>query len=173
MTPARNNGVRIEAHSVDLLKMKDSSELSKMDLKIEQETKLNPRLIMHGVPCGLYVREVEDQIVALNVKKEDRSKEKIIYMFPIKNNRATTSCIVEVTPEIRNMLLKERHIYINYSVCSLSDHVRVLQCFKCLAFGHFAKNCKSAALCGHCAGNHELKDCTKRMETATCGNCKK
>lgn len=133
ITLARNNGVRIEAHSVDLTKMKDSSELVKAGLKIEQEIKLNPRLIIHGVPHGLFAGEVESEIVALNLKEQDKSKVhlQVVYIFPPKSNRTTTNCIVEcLTPDIRSLLLREKHVYINYSACSFSDHVRVLQCFK-------------------------------------------
>ena len=117
--------------------------------------------------------EVEKEIIALNLKSCNESDVKVIYMFPNKNNRRTTSCVIEVSSGIRNLLLKEKHIFIKYSACSFSDHIRVLQCFKCLAFGHMAKDCKSSAMCGHCAGGHELRNCDKRAEAPTCGNCKR
>ena len=33
-------------------------------------------------------------------------------------------------------------IFIDYSVCKVTDYIRVIQCFECFAFGHFAKHCK-------------------------------
>lgn len=173
ISSARGNGVRIEAHSVNLTKMMDSKELARAGFRVERETKFNPRLIIHGVPCRLTTAEVESEIVALNLTNHDGAKVKVLYRFPPKENRSTTSCIIEVSPDVRNLLLKEKHIYINYSACRFSDHVRVLQCFKCLAFGHCAKDCKLSALCGHCAGEHELRDCTRRGEAASCGNCRR
>ncbi|XP_011686376.1 PREDICTED: uncharacterized protein LOC105449078 [Wasmannia auropunctata] len=91
----------------------------------------------------------------------------------VRTDRRTTSCVIEVTPEIRNVLMKEEHIFIDYSVCRVTDYVRVTQCYKCLAFGHFANKCKLVALCGHCAGEHETKDCEDRRGRPVCGNCKR
>lgn len=148
-------------------------ELTRAGLKVEQETKLNPRLLVRGVPCELSAGDIEAEIIALNLKNQVKPTVKVVYIFPTKDNRRTTNCVIEVSPDIRSLLLREKHIYINYSACSLSDHVRVLQCFKCLAFGHFAGDCKSPALCGYCAGNHESKDFSKREVPSICGNCRR
>lgn len=34
-----------------------------------------------------------------------------------------------------------------------------------------AKNCKSKPSCGHCAGEHEMKDCEIKDQPPTCLNC--
>ena len=49
---------------------------------------------------------------------------------------------------------------------------RVKQCYQCLDFGHFAKNCvKAFRSCSHCAGAHAFDDCPKRAEPLCCVNC--
>lgn len=45
-----------------------------------------------------------------------------------------------------------------------------MQCLKCLAFGHFARECKSKATCGLCSGGHEMSVCT-RKDDLKCSNC--
>ena len=153
--------------------MENATALADAGLRLERENKLNPRLLIRGVPCGLSPEEIQANIVALNLKDQDINKVKVIYLFPPREKRKTTNCVIEVSPDIRNLLMRENHIFIGYSSCKFSDHVRVLQCYKCLAFGHFAKDCKSSPLCGHCAGRHELRDCDRRAEAAVCGNCRK
>lgn len=108
-----------------------------------------------------------------NLKNLDPSEAKLIYIFPARTGRRTTSCVIEVPPGIRSFLLKEGLVFINYSVCRISDYIRVLQCFKCLAFGHFAAKCRFAPLCGHCAGGHETKACPRDDADSVCGNCKR
>jgi len=46
ISSTRNNGVRIEAHSVNLNKMKNTQVLDKTELRLEQEIKTNPRFIV-------------------------------------------------------------------------------------------------------------------------------
>ncbi|XP_020298689.1 uncharacterized protein LOC109862930 [Pseudomyrmex gracilis] len=173
ITSTRNNGVRIEAATVDLPKIKDSAELAKAGLKVKQIAKSNPRLIVHGVPIGLNKEIIRSELIDLNLNSHDSPEVKVIYIFPPKTDRTTTSCIIEVPPDVRTMLRREQHVYINFSSCVFEDYVRVLQCYKCLAFGHLAKNCKGAALCGHCAGDHEMRDCHAKSEATTCGNCRR
>lgn len=77
--------------------------------------KLNPRLLVHRVSCELSAEDIESEIVALNLKDIAKSEVKVIYIFPPRNNRRTTNCIIEISPNVRSRLLNEKHIFINYS----------------------------------------------------------
>jgi hypothetical protein len=47
------------------------------------------------------------------------------------------------------------------------------QCYACQRFGHSSLHCNQAPRCVKCAGPHQAKDCTKKMEEdPTCANCK-
>lgn len=59
ISSVRNNGVRIEAHSVDLEKMEDSSILDSVGLKIVREAKTNPRMLIQVVPDGMSKRNLD------------------------------------------------------------------------------------------------------------------
>lgn len=96
---------------------------------------------------------------------------KVVYIFPTKPGRRTTSCVIEISPEIRKTLMVNGRIYLRYSACRFADYVRVLQCYRCLGFGHTAGGCKAAPVCGHCAESHELKDCKNKDLPPKCGNC--
>lgn len=44
------------------------------------------------------------------------------------------------------------------------------RCYRCQAFGHLAWACKEKARCGHCAAEHELRNCPPGMR-ARCLDC--
>ena len=97
---------------------------------------------------------------------------RIVYKFPARENRAASGCVVEVSSDIRKKLLSRDRIFLGWSACTVGDYVKVLQCYKCLSFGHIAKNCSGDAHCSHCSGRHETTACDKRNESPCCFNCK-
>ncbi|KAL6421397.1 hypothetical protein ACFW04_011790 [Cataglyphis niger] len=145
---ARDNGVRIEAISSDIEKIKAHSGLLKAGLR--GNMKLNPRLIIYGIPA-------EIDVVANDVK--------VLYIFSPKQDMHITSCILEVIPAVRRTLLGCEQIYLRYSACSFSDHVRIMQCYRCLSFGHIAKDCKGKLSYRHCVGAHGMKDCSNKDQS--------
>ncbi|KMQ84041.1 putative 50 kda protein in type i retrotransposable element r1dm [Lasius niger] len=168
----RNNGVRIEAFSPDMDKIKAHPGLATAGLMVQENLKIKPRLIVHGIPTDMSADEVSEELIAQNLSCDLGKDLKVIYVFPPKQDRRSTSCILEVTPAIRSVLLESGRIFLRYAVCAVADHIRILQCFKCLKFGHIAKNCKSKSSCGHCAGDHEMKNCEAKGQLPSCINCK-
>lgn len=116
--------------------------------------KLNPRLLVHGVSCELSADDIESEIVALNLKDIAKSEVKVIYIFPPRNNRRITNCIIEISPNVRSRLLNEKHIFINYSAA----FPIMLECFN-------VSNVWLLAILS--------RTCTKKTEDAVCGNCKR
>lgn len=49
---------------------------------------------------------------------------------------------------------------------------RPAQCFNCFRFGHLARDCKSASICGRCAGPHSTSNC-HCPKKSPCTNLKK
>ncbi|KMQ88324.1 rna-directed dna polymerase from mobile element jockey-like protein [Lasius niger] len=105
--------------------------------------------------------EIRSELMAQNLNNEQTKDLRIVYIFKPIQDRQTTSCIIEVSPGARKTLLKSGRIYLRYSACPFADHVRIVQCYKCLAFGHYAAACKAESACARCAGNHETRDCKK------------
>ena len=134
-----------------------------------ENIKVNPRIIVHGVPTEMPPEEIKTEIIAQNLDDAADQDLKVTNLYKPRNNRRVTSCVLEVSPIIRRVLLKNG-IYLHYITCTFADHVRILQCYRCLAFGHMAKECKAAPMCGHYSGTHEMKDCMKKMDPPRCGN---
>lgn len=65
------------------------------------------------------------------------------------------------------------HVSIYYVRCEVEKYVpKVLQCSKCLRFGHTDRNCKGKVRCSICAENHADSDCIKNVSEAKCVHCK-
>ena len=47
-----------------------------------------------------------------------------------------------------------------------------LICYRCSRWGHGVISCTGSARCGHCGGNHFLKECDKRDISPKCLHCK-
>lgn len=80
ITNARNNGIRIEAISLDLEKVRAHSELARAGLKIVENIKMNPRLIVHGVPSHMSTEEIKSELIAQNVDGDRGDELKVMYL---------------------------------------------------------------------------------------------
>lgn len=171
MTLARKKGVKIEADSPDIATVSEHPELAKAGLKVVTNIKYNPRLMVYGVPADMDEEEIQEELTSQNLENLKGPLVKVIYRYPAREGRDTTTCVIEVSPEVRSALLVRGKIYIRFAACAFRDYVRILQCYRCISFGHIAKNCEAKPACGNCAGEHELKDCKKEREEAKCCNC--
>lgn len=168
---ARNNAVRISADSPDIDRLKTHPGLKMAGLEVIENIKFNPRLMVRGIPTGMSAEEIREELILQNFNANEITDLKVIYVFPARDGRKTTSCVLEVSAGIRNVLKNKNKLYLRYSVCSVSDYVWIRQCYRCLAFGHLARNCESQPKCGHCAEAHEMKNCKVRKDQPKCGNC--
>lgn len=174
VTNVGKNGIKIEAIEPDIEKIKAHPRLVQAGLKVVENEKFNPRLIVFGVPSSLTADEIENDLIAQNLKGAyDKKREyiKLIYKFKPKENKQHTNCVIEVSPEIRKQLFTNRRIYLRFSACYFADYIRILQCYKCMAFGHLANDCKSRPICGHCSEPHQTRDCDRRGQPPVCCNC--
>lgn len=80
-----------------------------------------------------------------------------------------TVIITEVNAETREKLLEIGKVKIGWKICK--DYIRILRCFKCCGYYHFAKDCIKNETCGNCAGQHLTKEC--RNQEKKCVNCDK
>lgn len=162
--------VRIVAKDSEIDKIKNKLALSEAGLEVRQFEKLNPRLVIRGIPAdfdrGSFMRSLVNQ----NLSSGDERDIRIVYWFPV-GARSTTSVVIEVPPGIREGLLLQGRVYIGWSACGVADHVRVTQCYKCLSVGHIARNCRAGEdTCDHCGEHHESRACL-RKGTLRCHNC--
>lgn len=68
-------------------------------------------------------------------------------------------------------LIKRGAVIFGFSSCKVFEYVNIIQCFRCLRFGHFARECKNGPRCQLCTQNHEKKDCKAEVVISKCVNC--
>lgn len=155
ITKIRNNAIRIEACEADFDKLASISGLREAGLVVRRDAGLNPRVIVHGVPSSLSTEEIRSQLASQDVNGAEAKDIKVVYRYPARQGKPYSSCVVELRPETRKNFISAERVFLGWSACRVADHVRILQCFKCLGFGHLAANCAKAAHCGHCSEEHE------------------
>lgn len=166
----RECGVRMKIAGGDLEGLKKDVRLRESGLTVRLPSKLNPRMILHGVPASAAASDILQDLGQAGLADGEENDMKFVYRYPDRS-RATTSMVIEVGPATRARLLKTERLYIGLAVCRVEDHIRVLQCFKCLEFHHLAKDCKSKNdTCGNCAEQHETRRC-KFTGDYRCVNC--
>lgn len=167
----KNLGVRVIAETVDLENLKSSQELRDAGLMIRDKVLLRPRLLIRNVPNNIELNNVAEEICVRNLNAAAPNEIKVVFVYPQRNNRNDRDIVIEVSPSIRNQIINRGRIYIGYGACRVEDHLRVVQCYKCVKFGHIAKDCKQDNVtCGYCTQSHLSKDCTGK-DTRRCRNC--
>ena len=68
--------------------------------------------------------------------------------------------------------LKLFNVNINPSNVHKEDPINIIQCYKCLKFGHYTSSCKVIVnTCSICSGSHHYKECNNKSHIS-CANCK-
>ena len=87
------------------------------------------------------------------------------------------SAVCKVSPNVRDAIIQRGNkVKIGMRCCPIKDRVHVLQCGKCLNFGHKATNCKNDKFtCAWCAEDHKTTECQQRNNQSNhkCANCSK
>lgn len=135
------------------------------------------KVILKGLPPNITTEEIKNDLASDNfqvrevkqfVKNIDNDGKKCELKLPIFS--------VEFGPQTQ---IKD--VFAHNKVCWCLVHWekyrtknKVIQCFKCQAYGHYAKNCYKNLKCVLCTGPHALADCPlkhKPNQLLKCANC--
>lgn len=160
--------------NIDDLKSQLANNLNKDEYTVEIPQLKKPKLrIMNVNKEDIGLDDSDQDIIDEIISSNSLAKAKNVYLKILKkseNQRKNINLIIEADPKTHSLLLKQERIKIGWSRCFVYNHISILQCYKCLGFGHFAKDCKSGKVCSKCSGSHSFKDCN--VNTLTCVNCK-
>nr|CAH7739063.1 unnamed protein product [Callosobruchus chinensis] len=137
--------------------------------QINEAKKFNPRLLI--IDASLKGLKKPDDIVSniltLNGLGDiDSSDIKFITKL---DHEDSVDIVIEVSPTVRNILLKLGKLFLGWKRSLVVDHVRVVKCLNCCSFGHRANECKSDLVCPRCTRKHKLKEC--KSSDLQCINC--
>lgn len=101
-----------------------------------------------------------------NIKADDITVEHVN-----KTKKGASNASLRITSEVYQMFMDTKKVFLGLQRCRVRDDFNLRRCWKCNAYGHAAKKCNRAAVCGVCAGPHETRDCSNPKEQA-CINCR-
>lgn len=178
--PISNNRLRIEFETEKqrdetVCRLKDSDLLSATTIN-----KLKPMFILKGVSRDTSKEEIPDILAAQNptIKEavgESNIEIKLRFVRNNKNDKLYNAILI-TTPAVWKAAIRLERVNVDHQRVTIENFCPLLQCFKCLQYGHLKNNCTSStSACSHCAStNHIFADCPHRSdpETVTCFNCK-
>lgn len=136
----------------------------------------NPLLRLMEVAPDLSDRKLEEAVIKQNAGAISGTPQDGRSIKVIRRTRGRTDAVQNVIVEVSPALwqaLQNRRIKLGYQSGVLAvDHSPLVQCYKCMGFGHMARECTKGACCGHCSGAHETRACGSRDAAPTCINCR-
>uniref|UniRef100_A0ABD2X700 Uncharacterized protein n=1 Tax=Trichogramma kaykai TaxID=54128 RepID=A0ABD2X700_9HYME len=167
-----NNTVVIEGDSLDSNRLKDCKSLRDAGLEVRQDAKIWPRVAVHDIPVDFPSDKICSTIISQNLPDASPDDLKVVYLYPA-GTKKHRSCIVQLKPELRARIVERKRVCIGWSSCRISDHVRIMQCYKCCGFSNMKDKCENEEVCGKCAAKHPTKECPEgnAAQTLRCINC--
>ena len=112
------------------------------------------------------MQTIKELIIAQNETIENylnsNNENELNCKFLIKSkNTEFNHLVIEVSPQLRKLILRLEKLNIQWSRHSVRDFVSITRCIKFLAFGHTKGQCKAPEeICSHCGQNgHTFKQC--------------
>jgi hypothetical protein len=150
-----NGGVIIECRNdseCDKLVAEIGTKVS--EVTVGKPLKRNPKLVLKDVNIQINETELIEKIIKNNediknylIGKSDTeiaSELNLKFKFRNKNNNKYNMYCLEVSPELRKIVMKTKRIFIDWNSCRVEDSLPIIRCFKCNGFGHKSDVCSLA-----------------------------
>lgn len=149
------------------------------DLKVEEAKTKDPYVIIRDVLSYNTDEDVEKSLKTQNPHITGDIPE-AEYRASVKYRRRARNpleshIVLQVSPKLWQKLTTVGIVHVDLQRRPVADQSPLLQCTKCLGFGHGRRFCKVAAdLCSHCGEPHLRKDCPAWTvgDVPSCRNCR-
>ena len=153
--------VSIEA-SKTLLDAKLPENLTIKTVENKRKRFASPYLVLHGVPT----------VVDADAIKEATGFASRRLLSAANKGQPTSKVRITITSEEEKKDILQNGLLLGHQrikAVEYKDGPATLQCYKCYAVGHIAKNCEKERQCRRCGGAHLAADCISA--TPKCSNC--
>lgn len=161
-------------------KVKERLEKAGKHLIVEDAKNKDPLIILKDV---LLANSDEDVIKAMKNQNRaifhglDEGEDRVVVKYRRKaRNPHTGHIVVSTSPKIWKRVVDTGALHIDLQYIRVADQSPLVQCSRCLGYGHTKKLCQETVdLCGHCGGPHMRTECAEWMAgvTPSCRNCSK
>lgn len=98
--------------------------------------------------------EIHEQLLRQNKILREGNFE-ITSSYEVKSPRGSyINAILQCDLQLHNKIVQQRTLIYGFSEVRVFEHVEILQCARCLGYGHLAGSCKSATHCRRCSEAH-------------------
>lgn len=176
---AKDQKVIIGCHSKsELQRVTERIRTSDAKLAVEEVKNKHPLIIIKDI---LSVHTDDDIYEALknqnkhllgDLRQEDMEM-RVRYRRRTRNPHLA-HIVLQVSPAVWQKLTAAGRVHVDLQRLWVSDQSPLIQCSRCLAFGHGRKLCRDAVdLCSHCGGPHLRSECASWLagEEPKCRNC--
>ena len=164
----------------ELGRVKERIKKAERDLTFEEMKNKNPLVKLRDV---LNFNTDEDILEALksqnrqifNGLEEEQAKIEVRYRIRTRNPHVS-HVVLRVAPKLWHILMEMGKIHIDLQRIRVEDQSPIIQCTKCLGYGHGKKFCnEEVEKCSHCGGSHLRIDCPTWRDghDPICCNCKR
>lgn len=171
-------GVLVEAASGGAAgRIMENQALKESGYTVERPKVVLPKVMIYDVPNDISEGDVISCLIKQNPHRrpeQDTAQKgmKVVKKMVVRH-RKVDHWVLECTPEVRDWLMVEGRVYIDWSSCRVKDFLSVTRCYNCQGYGHSSRFCKGKRTCGHCSGDHDRKDCEARDAAFPCSACAK
>ncbi|XP_045453294.1 uncharacterized protein LOC123662495 [Melitaea cinxia] len=165
------------ASKEDMVKIRGQVQKN-ADLTVREPTNQDPLVCVRGVLSSYTNEEIVDLIKAQNGHILEGVDEKALKMKVRFRKRARNphEChpVIELSPVLWKKFIDRGKIYIGFGRCAVEDQSPLIQCMRCLGFGHTKALCKQDKdACNYCAGEHTGGNCPSKAKSdlPQCINC--
>lgn len=161
-------------------KLKSKLSQVKDHLIVEDIKNRDPLLVLRGV---LSVHKDDDILKALkNQNKDlfagiDKKEDRMEFRYRKRaRNPHTCHAVISVSPVIWQRATTRKTVQIDLQPIRVEDQTPLVQCTRCLGYGHSKRYCTGPAdLCSHCGGPHLKSECAEFLAGTPpkCKNCEK
>lgn len=148
------------------------------NLVVEEVKNKDPLLILRDV---LLVNTDEDVLKAFRNQNRgifhdlDKGEDRLEIKYRKRaRNPHTGHIIISASPKIWRRAVDAGALHIDLQRIRVADQSPLVQCTRCLAYGHGRRFCKETAdICSHCGGPHMRAECPEWLADSepTCRNC--
>lgn len=177
---ARNQKVILSCKTKEDMSLVQSRVAADKQLKVEVARTNNPLAKIKDVLSYHTDEEIVDYLWAQNkhLLNDIGEKDRTIRVRYRKRARNPHEChpILELSPTIHKKLTEAGTVYIGLQRRPIVDQSPLVQCTKCLGYGHTKAVCKEPnQACSYCGEAHTWEKCPKRLghEAPVCINCRR
>ncbi|XP_072948187.1 uncharacterized protein [Epargyreus clarus] len=177
---AKNQKVILSCRTKEDMSLIQSRVAADKQLKVEVARTNNPLAKIKDVLSYHTDAEIVEHILAQNkhLLSDVGEKDKAIRVRYRKKARNPHEChpILELSPVLHKKLTEAGTIYIGLQRRPIVDQSPLVQCTKCLGYGHTKAVCKEKdQACSYCGETHTWEKCPSRLKQKppACVNCRR